>query len=715
MRSNAKLLRRLIIVFSIFCSVVLLAIILLLTLVNPNQFKPVIQSWVSVHTGKTLVISGDIDWSFYPALGFKVHHVSLMNSVNAESAVLTKNKSNVIAAIKTINVTVKLLPLLKRQIEIKRLLIDGVQLNLLTNLAGDCNWCHLTALPVLASSNQHVDSFKTDYNKHGSGSFSFVLNKLLIKNAQVNWVNQMAGQHDQLANLNVQLTMKKQFGKGLLALVPTSIDAQGELRHYPSVDALNTRARIKFKLHSKVDSFSDQLLKMSALSIQGEINSKHQHASVPFSIESQLAFQRNRSNLTLSQLRMKLGGMRVHANLDFQDLTTAPLISGYLVSNQFDLGELLAQAGMSIHDPKQVLSRVRVKSNLKASAKFLKLTQLQLEFGKSHLNGDFVYTHFTKPVIQFSGAIDQLALKPLLLMNVVAKSHRIKPVSVDEEAKNNQSSSAPSHQSVHEKIQLKGSLKIKHLSYGKYHASDFLTRLSYWRKKLRLSSLRFKAYDGDVSANMVFDLKKKNYAAKGLVQHVALSQVLMQTAGRDVVSGTANLRLKLTSQGRHLKDWLSTLTGSVHAKIENITWQKNKLREQLPQLFQLLKKTNSDRSSNDKTIVLGNMIGRLAILNGVVTTQQLKLSGHQGSAEGKGQLNLNDNQILLNINLALQGLSQTIGGIPVMIKGQWFAPSVRVNLAGLTGNLLLQQVKTHTATIDRGISSALTQVSNLFS
>ncbi len=51
--------------------VVVLGIVALVTLVNPNQFKPVIAEQVKEQTGRDLVISGDIGWRFFPTLGIE--------------------------------------------------------------------------------------------------------------------------------------------------------------------------------------------------------------------------------------------------------------------------------------------------------------------------------------------------------------------------------------------------------------------------------------------------------------------------------------------------------------------------------------------------------------------------------------------------------------------------------------------------------------------
>lgn len=48
------------------------ALLALVLLVNPNQFKPLIVEQAKAQTGLDLVIEGDIGWQFFPAIGLEI-------------------------------------------------------------------------------------------------------------------------------------------------------------------------------------------------------------------------------------------------------------------------------------------------------------------------------------------------------------------------------------------------------------------------------------------------------------------------------------------------------------------------------------------------------------------------------------------------------------------------------------------------------------------
>jgi AsmA protein len=104
---------------SIATIIIVAAILLvsLITVVNPNRFKPVIIKAVYDSTGRILTLNGNISWEFYPNLGLKLHQVTLSNPNGFKTATMLK--------VDSVNVSVALLPLLTNHIIVKMVLITG--------------------------------------------------------------------------------------------------------------------------------------------------------------------------------------------------------------------------------------------------------------------------------------------------------------------------------------------------------------------------------------------------------------------------------------------------------------------------------------------------------------------------------------------------------------------------------------------------------------
>jgi uncharacterized protein involved in outer membrane biogenesis len=125
------------------------AIVLYLTF-DPNDYKDYLADWVTERTGRTFAIDDDLELTFFPWLGVTTGNVSLGN--RAEFG------NEPFAAIDELTVSVQLLPLLRRQVEIGTVRLDGLELNLATTEDGVNNWSDLLSSGESVSSGDSSDA-----------------------------------------------------------------------------------------------------------------------------------------------------------------------------------------------------------------------------------------------------------------------------------------------------------------------------------------------------------------------------------------------------------------------------------------------------------------------------------------------------------------------------------------------------------------------------
>ena len=116
--------------------------------INPTQLTKLLTSTVKESTGRDLTISGPVSLSLFPGISVRAEQVSLSNTSWASNPNLL--------TLKQIELDIRLLPLLKGSVEISRIGLQGLELNLQTNKAGDGNW-NLTP-PVLVGANTQTGS-----------------------------------------------------------------------------------------------------------------------------------------------------------------------------------------------------------------------------------------------------------------------------------------------------------------------------------------------------------------------------------------------------------------------------------------------------------------------------------------------------------------------------------------------------------------------------
>ena len=112
---------------------IIISIIVLVLVVDANTFKPRIQSVAAAH-GIALNMRGDLHWAFWPSIGLAVKDISVAPQDNPQA---------ILADVKSASLLVAFIPLVKGDIQVKHLLVDGAAVNLFVNEQGVGNWQNL--------------------------------------------------------------------------------------------------------------------------------------------------------------------------------------------------------------------------------------------------------------------------------------------------------------------------------------------------------------------------------------------------------------------------------------------------------------------------------------------------------------------------------------------------------------------------------------------
>ncbi len=129
-----KALKILLAVLTSIAALVVLAAVLLAVFFDPNDYKGYVTSWVEERTGRMFAIEGDLELAFFPWLAIETEGVTLGSPAGFDPG-------TPFARIERIAAGVKLLPLvLERRLEIGRVRLDGVRLDLERGPDGRGNW-----------------------------------------------------------------------------------------------------------------------------------------------------------------------------------------------------------------------------------------------------------------------------------------------------------------------------------------------------------------------------------------------------------------------------------------------------------------------------------------------------------------------------------------------------------------------------------------------
>jgi len=179
-----KLLIKLIIGLGILAVLAIGAVVITLVYLDPNDYKDSITDIVKKETGRDFRIDGNISLSYYPWLGIDVEGVRLSNASGFGDTPFLK--TNVIKA------RVKLLPLLRKELEMDTLVLHGATVNLVRNAEGVTNWDDLV---------KPQDEVKA--SNQGMPLTALVLGGIDIKNANIHWRDMQQGVEYKITNANI--------------------------------------------------------------------------------------------------------------------------------------------------------------------------------------------------------------------------------------------------------------------------------------------------------------------------------------------------------------------------------------------------------------------------------------------------------------------------------------------------------------------------------
>ena len=113
-------------------------VLVVLQVVDPNDYKPQISALVEEKTGRRLDLAGDLQLTFFPWVGIETGPLSLSNAEGfGDVPMISADNARI---------RVKLLPLIKRRVEAGTVVLDAPVVHLLTAVDGRTNWDDLAGM-----------------------------------------------------------------------------------------------------------------------------------------------------------------------------------------------------------------------------------------------------------------------------------------------------------------------------------------------------------------------------------------------------------------------------------------------------------------------------------------------------------------------------------------------------------------------------------------
>jgi len=630
--------------------VVLLAAVLLAVRlwVNPNHYKSNLAAMVKESTGRDLQLPGDIKLSVFPWLALEVGPASLSN--------LPGFGEEPLLAFSHAAFRIKLLPLLRRRLELSRIELDGLDLRLRRTADGRGNWqdAPTSASPptgAAAAGSPHSFASFADVSIHDG---------------------RMSYEDLRVEHLNLETGSAAPHGD-----MPVSITFDGH-RGDPS-DAISVNA----KFDVSADSTAQQL-RLAALTLHGTLNRPGEDRPIAWELSAPtLAANLAEASAQAAAFALNYAGAHLAGSATAANMFEELSLKGSLTLAPLVLREFAPRVGVNIPNTRDA----KAWSQLSGSTEFdyashaWALRNLRLQLDDTQLQGNLKYSAAEIPALKFDLGVDHIDLDRYRPLKGSLASHdgntpnppgeRAKPFAAD------------------------GTLTAAAANFLGLEFTDLRITIASKDSVTHLFPIEAHIDGGRYSGDITLDDRGavRSVSINEHLTDIDMARLLARGAHKGRVSGKATLSLKGSGRGQSVEALLKTLNGHFDADLTEGALEGVDLEYQRDRAQALLERTANARNDTKRT-QFDALKTSAEITNGIAVTNDLTISTPALKVFGKGSANLSttaiDFQLLASI---LQAPTKTLVDIPLKVTGTYADPAVKADIDSLAKEQLKQKLK----------------------
>jgi uncharacterized protein involved in outer membrane biogenesis len=294
-----------------FVSITLLVVVIGLSIssfllshfIDPNQYKDRITTLISEKSGYQVTLGGNISWSLFPYMGFSVENIALKARADETDNFMT---------LKQATISVKLLPLLDKQIQIDAISIDGLSAQLVVDQRGAGNWQTnpSTSNKKAGSITPNVEVVNTlsgtETKKPSSNDMMIDIAAIDVKNTDVTYENTLA---QQLLHLTDIAISSKNISPGGKFPINIAFNIDSKKPAIKSHIDVNAEAMINTK--EGIFNFLNLIIKgdVAGDAVGGK--------TVPLMLSGNINVDQSKQLASLSQMILSFSNMKINTNIEY--------------------------------------------------------------------------------------------------------------------------------------------------------------------------------------------------------------------------------------------------------------------------------------------------------------------------------------------------------------------------------------------------------------
>ncbi|MBV9344076.1 MAG: AsmA family protein [Gammaproteobacteria bacterium] len=652
---------------SVVAGILILFVLLLLAVrlfVNPNDYKARIVREVKSSTGRELALPGDIHLAVFPWIALELGPASLGNPAGFPDEPF--------AQVHRAKLRVRLLPLLRGQLEVGRVEIEGLDLRLRKNARGAGNW-------------QFGGGGSEAPGPAGHGAAFSSLGGVSIKDSR----------------LSFQALSAEQVNLVVGAVAPgrvTPVKFSLRLRTAPTSAPMALAGQFDLALATSASQY-----RFTDLKLQGGLARAASAQPIPWEFSAASAdLDLNAGTLHAPAFAAQFGAARLQGGLEGTQLTESPAVQGRFALGDVSPRELMAQFGMSApksRDPR-ALTHLTASGEFSYGGQQLRARALDVRLDDSTLRGSAAVTNLETDALQADLTLDHIDLD----------RYRAAPAPAPKTPPPSSPTQLPS--AGLRSLQLEG-----HFTVGSAHISGLnLTQLQVsvdaHNGIIHIAPASAHLYGGEYSGDVTLDDRASPPALRleQSLKGVQLQPLLKDFAQSQRLSGRGTLTMTLTARGADTAALMRSLGGHVTANLDNGAVEGVDLWFEINRAVALVQQQALSGGQSSGRTRFDTFKASADLANGVATTKDLSIVSQNLRLAGQGTANLPaatlDYQVHATI-LKDPKSGKTLADIPLTITGPFARPEVRPDVAGLAKARVQQELEQHKGELQKQLQDKL--------
>lgn len=629
--------------------------------VDPNDYKARIVREVQTTTGRDLTLQGDIKLSVFPWIALQLGPVRLGNPAGFGPEPFV--------SVQRTSLRVKLLPLLRKRLEVGRIEIEGLDLRLRTNASGKGNWEDLgrkNATPATATDPQRSASLQS-------------LDGILIKDSRVSY--------DAITLSRLNLEVGKVAER---STVP--VKAEFDLATGPGGTAASLSAAFEATLDSPAQHYTLNGLRLAGAlepnTPRGKVPWKFAAASVDVDIGAQ--------TLKVPAFSAQFGAAQISGAVAGEQIIAAPDLRGSLHLEPLALREFLSQMGVALPKTRDAaaLTRLVMSTEFVYARKSVNLEKLAVKLDETQLTGTAAMTSLDTKAMTFDLKVDQIDLDRYLAPKVTGTA-----------TAKTQPPASPLPTTAVRSLDAMGALSIGRARVMGMSLSNVQLTLRAGEGLLHLFPLKASLYGGTYTGDITYDAQEAvpKVRVEQAVSSVDMAALLKDGMKSERLSGRGNASTKLTGAGLTSDALIKNLSGRLDLNLADGAVNGVDLWYELNRAQALLKQEAMPSGTDDRRTKFDSFKMSADIAGGVATTKDLTVASQYLRITGAGTVNLSSEAIDYHLIATVlkappsaqgSGLSQlTLAEIPVQVTGTASSPKVLPDVQGILKSQLKQKLQ----------------------